>query len=96
MLYTNASWIVEGITLKALIDRDVRKARVHIPISSILLEIDKKLIKNYEKVEEIYKAAYTKDESYEEEFEGCRIFLFEEKLILLAKQDVEKLSKIIL
>lgn len=95
MLYTNSTWI-DGITLKALIDRDVRHSRVHIPSFSILLEIDKNLIKNYEKIDEIFKAAYTSDESYEEELEGCRIFLFEEKLILLAKQDVEKLTKVTL
>jgi hypothetical protein len=87
MLYTN-TLIIAGIKIHAFTNFNIDPKPIIIPPGSNLLEIDKTLVENFDKIENIYKRAFLSSGTYEEEIQGCKVFLYNEVLILVAKNDI--------
>lgn len=93
MLYTNTV-IIEAINLRALTDLNVIFSRTIVPIGSNLLEIDKKSVKNFDKVESLFKKAFLSDGTSEEHIQGCKVFLFGEIMILVIEDSLKNIVEL--
>lgn len=77
--------------LHAFTNFSINSKPIIIPPNSNLLEIDKTLIKDFDKVEKSFQRAFMRDGTYEEEIQACKVFLYNEVLILVTRNYIENI-----